>query len=661
MPAPKCESHQDARDGWCGQRTLQLQRVRSSGGAPTPWVRWSVAAACKVTKGSGGAWATWCAAGVGPLARRGAHECRAVAHRFPVCLRELKPPQITNTANVDLWRASVTVRLELSKSACVPPSMATISPPVSRKAVYGRAAVASSQPLATSAGLQILQSGGNAFDAAIAVGAMLAVTEPCSNGIGGDFIALCDNNDDVTAVLGTGAAPAAITASLFPQQPVPLDCVHTITVPGTIAAWVDVKHRFGCSKLTLSDCLQPAIRAAKHGFPVAETTAYYWKNNEECLRAAKNGTDLLVRDGVGAQHRAPKAGELFVNGALASVLEEIAERGRDAFYAGRVGDAIIKTIKELGGVMSERDLAAHETLVTKPICTTYRGRTVYEPPPPTHGVVALMCLNVLDKFDMRELGEHDAWHVMIEAVRLSFAQASKRIADPAHTSDCSAELLKASLCEQLRKRIDMSRRCEIEQGAQLPRGGTVQFSVIDSHGNAVSAVQSNYCNFGTGHVPEGCGFTLQNRGLNFSLNAGDANCIAGGKRSYHTIIPALAKLGGWKAAIGVMGSFMQPQAHVQVLHSLLDRDMDAQQALDRRRFRVTGAFSGVEKGMCDDAVLVEEGFSEEAKSELARRGHDVRVGGLAQFGKGHICVRSANGVVMAGADNRADGVALAMV
>ncbi|CAN8070710.1 unnamed protein product [Agarophyton chilense] len=539
--------------------------------------------------------------------------------------------------------------------------MAPTFPPITRKAVRGRAAVASSQPLATAAGLQLLQRGGNAFDAAIAVGAVLAVTEPCSNGVGGDFIALCDTGVHVTAVLGIGAAPAAITPDLFPPPPVPLDCVHTITVPGTVAAWIDVKERFGSVHVSLSDCLQPAIRAARHGFPLGETTAYYWHANEQILSRTSNGTDMLVKDAHTGQHRAPKTGELFVNAALACVLEQVAEHGRDAFYAGRVADAMVKTMSELGGVMTKQDLAAHKTQFAEPISTTYRGRTVYEPGAPTHGIVALMCFNILEHFNMGEMDEHDAWHAMIEAVRLSFASASGRIADPRYAEDCKTELLEADLCDALRKRIHMERRCDIEGGTALPKGGTVQFCVMDDKGNCVSAVQSNYCNFGTGHVAEGCGFTLQNRGLNFSQRAGERNSACGGKRPYHTIIPAVVKRGAWTAAVGVMGSFLQPQAHVQVVHSLVDKGFDAQQALDRCRFRVTGAFSAVEQGMGDDAVLVEQSFCETGREELRRRGHDVRVAAPSLFGKGHVCVRDERGLVTAGADNRADGVALAFV
>ncbi|PXF49951.1 putative gamma-glutamyltransferase YwrD [Gracilariopsis chorda] len=542
-----------------------------------------------------------------------------------------------------------------------PAASAPTPPPPTRKAVYGRAAVTSSQPLATAAGLQILARHGNAFDAAIATGAMLAVTEPCSNGIGGDLIALCDDNKSVTAVLGNGASPAALSASMLPEPPVPLDCPHTVTVPGTIAAWIDIKQRYGNPQISLLECLQPAIRAAREGFPVGKTTAFYWKLEEQFLNTTKNGTDLLLLDKSISKFRAPQEGEIFVNKPLARVLEDVGNKGRAAFYEGPVAQAMVDILTQLGAVMSMQDLACHQTVFTQPISTTYRGRTVYEPGPPTHGAIAIMCLNILDKYDLSALPEEDVYHLMIEAVRLSFSTAASHIADPAYFPECVNKFIQLSFGDQLRKRINMSERCVLEDTPSLPKGGTVQFSVIDADGNAVSAVQSNYCCFGTGIVPDGCGFSLQNRGLNFSLDPNSNNYVAGSKRSYHTIIPSLAKLGDWKAAVGVMGSFMQPQAHVQVLHALLDKGMDAQQALDRPRFRVTGCFSKVESGMDEDAVLVEDTFCEKVQADLVRRGHVVRLGKLQQFGKGHVCVRDQRGVVMAGADNRADGVAMAML
>lgn len=533
-----------------------------------------------------------------------------------------------------------------------------LQPAITRKPVYGKAAVSSSQPLASAAGLQALAQGGNAADAAIAMAAMLAVTEPCSNGLGGDLVALHHASDATTAVLGNGASPAALTSALYGVPPIPPASPHTVTVPGVVAAWLDVKSRFGSRNVTLAQLLDPAIRAAETGFPVAPTTAYYWQLAEPSLRDAVNADVYLVND-PGTGLRAPRAGEIFRNPHLASVLRDVVQRGRSAFYEGKVAAAIVSTLQSLGGVMSLQDLARHQTRFASPISTTYRDHVVYEVGAPTHGAVALMGLNILETFPLSS-EKADMCHVMIEALRLSFADAANYIADPSSSKDRTAELSSKEHCTKLAERIKLDTKCAVDGCGSLPAGGTVQFCVIDSEGTAMSVVQSNYQGFGTGHVPSGCGFTLQNRGLNFVADQKHVNCVGGGKRSYHTIMPGLMTGRETVVAFGVMGSFMQPQGHLQVVHGLVDRGLNSQQALDRPRFRVTGAFSGVESGMGVDAVLVERDVPESLREELRRRGHIVKEGRLADFGKGHICLRR-NGVVEAGADNRADGEALVFV
>lgn len=542
----------------------------------------------------------------------------------------------------------------------------TAPPPSKRKAVYGSAAISSSQPLASAAGLHILQIGGNAADAAVAVASTLAVTEPCSNGIGGDFIALHYKAADrsVTAILGNGASPAALTPHLFGTHPVHYSSPHTITVPGAVDAWLDTKSRFGAPHLSLHEILQPAISAADEGFFVGPVTAHYWGLAKDDLRRAHNGDTYLVRDQKTDVLRAPKTGERFRNPKLANVLRNIAEQGRDAFYADEVAERIVETVTSLGGVMTKQDLVDHCTVFADPISTEYRHIKVHEVGPPTHGAVALMALNIFNQYypnlpDHCSLDAEQA-HVMIEALRLSFADAAARIADPAVSKDMVFDLFTDEHCAKLKSQISAHTKCVIPEYPPLPKGGTVQFCVIDREGNAVSAVQSNYRGFGTCHVPSGCGFTLQNRGLNFSTVPGHPNYVEGGKKPYHTIIPGMLTCGEMVCAFGVMGSFMQPQGHIQMVHAMVDRGLDAQQALDCPRFRVTGGFSSVEEGMGEDAVLVEEGIEEEVREELRKKGHVVRVGRLEDFGRGHICVRGAGGVTAAGADNRADGVAVVL-
>lgn len=529
---------------------------------------------------------------------------------------------------------------------------------LSHPPLYGRAAVATSQPLATTAGLRTLLRGGNAADAAIAIAAALAVTEPCSNGPGGDAFALVytASNSRITAVHGNGAAPMNLRPALFSRVPGRAS-PHTITVPGAVALWVDLVKRYGSGEVSLREVLEPAIELAERGFVVGEVTARLWKLGEELLRNGMGGDTLLKMEG--GELRAPKAGEVFRNEELGNVLRRIATEGKDGFYKGETATAIVAVVRALGGVLTLEDLEAHCTEFREPIKTEFREYTVYEPGPPAHGIVALVALAVLNGFDT-EMSEEDATHVMVEAVRMAYEKASKCVADSRiHGEERVLELLGQDVVEEMRKRIDLGKKGSIDWGGQIAGGGTVQFCVVDGEGNAVSMVQSNYMGFGTGHVPKGTGFSLHNRGLNFAHGvSGHANAPSGGKKPYHTIIPALltkTESGELFAVLGLMGSFMQPQGHLQVIRGLVDCKLNSQQVLDRARFRVTGPFSGIEPGMGKDEILVEEEFDKEIVESLAKRGHVVGVGEREVFGRGQVIVVREGGVVEAGSDNRADG------
>lgn len=544
-----------------------------------------------------------------------------------------------------------------------------------RSPVYGRnGIVATSQPLATVAGLEILAKGGNAADAAVAAGAALNVTEPTSTGIGGDMFALYFSADTkrVTALNGSGRAPSALTLDRLKTDgfasSIPPFHAHTVTVPGACAGWFDLIQKHG--SLSMSEILAPAIRLASEGFPVAPITSYFWgRGVERQLKSALNGHELTI-DG-----RGPNAGEIFRNPGLAKTFETIARGGKEAYYQGEIAEAIINVINEAGGCMTMDDLASHTSTWEEPISVDYHGYRVYECPPNGQGITALIALNILEGFDLSSLESLsvEKMHLMIEAMRLAFADASWYVSDPKFSNIPIKELLSKEYANERRKLINtQSAIRNIERGVPVSSSDTVYLSVVDKFGNACSFINSNYMGFGTGIVPKGWGFTLQNRGYNFSLDPNHPNALAPRKRPYHTIIPAMvtraysraersangdeAQAGNETlfASYGVMGGFMQPQGHVQVLSALVDDGLNPQAALDRPRFCI-----GVEES--GGRVAIEEGMPDATFAGLEKMGHPVySVSGYerALFGRGQVILRDAEtGVLCAGSDPRADGYA----
>ncbi|HEX9117070.1 MAG TPA: gamma-glutamyltransferase family protein [Anaerolineae bacterium] len=529
-----------------------------------------------------------------------------------------------------------------------------------RSPVYGRRGmVAASQPLAVAAGLEILAAGGNAADAAVATAAALNVAEPTSTGLGGDCFALYYDaiTGRVSSLNGSGRSPAGLTlerlgregfsASLPPYHP------YTITTPGACAGWCDLIDRHG--SLSLAAILAPAIRLAEEGCPVSPVTAYFWARGvERQLSRSYNGRELTI-DG-----RAPRPGEIWRNPSLARTFRAIAEGGKVAFYQGQIAAAIAAAVQAAGGCLSEADLAGHTSAWPEPISTVYHGLRIWECPPNGQGLVALLALNLLAGFDLAALAPLSAarLHLMIEAVRVAFADAYRYVADPEQAPAPLAALLSPAYTAERRKLIDPGHaNLDPGFGRPLPGSDTVYFSVVDGRGNACSFINSNYMGFGTGIVPPGWGFSLQNRGHNFSLEPGRPNALAPGKRPYHTIIPALATCerdGSLYAAFGVMGGFMQPQGHVQVVVALAVDGSDPQAALDRPRFCL-------DDGPKESRVALEEGIPTAVMAELAGLGHPVApVSGPERslFGRGQIIVRDGAGVLCGGSDPRADGLAM---
>lgn len=537
-----------------------------------------------------------------------------------------------------------------------------------RSPVLGRGGmVAASQPLAAAAGVQVLAVGGNAADAAVATAAALNVTEPTSTGLGGDAFCLFYEaaTKRVYALNGSGRAPLALSLERLQKeglgQALPPYHPYTITVPGACAAWCDTVARFG--RLDMAQVLAPARRLAEEGFPVAPVTSFYWQRAAQGqLGKAVNGTELTI-DG-----RGPAAGELFRNPGLARTLARISEGGKRAFYEGPIAEAIVAVIGEAGGCMALEDLAGHTSTWEEPIHVRYRDLNIWECPPNGQGLAALLALNLLEGFDLAALPalSPQRLHLMIEALRLAFADAHHYVADPAFSPAPLAELLGQAYAAERRKLIDPRRAMpSVEHGRPPAVSDTVYFSVVDGEGNACSFINSNYMGFGTGIVPRGWGFSLQNRGHNFSLQAGHPNALAPGKRPYHTIIPAMATRAADDslfASFGVMGGFMQPQGHMQVAVALADDHLDPQAALDRPRLCLEAEGMLVHPGAVP--VALEEGIPVRTMAGLADLGHPVRpVSGLGRslFGRGQVIFRDAqSGVLWGGSDPRADGCALTL-
>eukprot|EP00048_Salpingoeca_helianthica_P017474 m.237394 g.237394 ORF g.237394 m.237394 type:complete len:553 (-) comp21101_c0_seq1:32-1690(-) len=542
-----------------------------------------------------------------------------------------------------------------------------------RSVVYSTlGSVASSQPIASDIGLRILQSGGNAVDAAVAMAAALNVTEPCSTGIGGDCFCLFYDakSQRVSGINGSGRAPAAlsldylrgagITSSALP----PLS-IHTVTVPGAAAGWVDSLATYGT--LPLAAVLQPAIELAERGFPVHPTAAHFWAAGAGLLQKPNNpGGSALLLSG-----RAPRAGDIMRNPDLAATFKLLARDGRDGFYTGRIAEAVVATVQDQGGLLTLDDLSGHQSTHDAPLCVPYRGCEVWELPPNGQGLTALLALNILEGIDVAALGHNSVayLHTLIEALRLAFADTRYHVADPAFNPAPLATLLSAEYAATRRACIAPDRAmADPATGCPGASSDTVYFTTVDRWGNACSFINSNYMGFGTGLVPPTTGFTLQNRGANFSLEAGHPNVLQGGKRPYHTIIPGmLTRAGRLEAAFGVMGGFMQPQGHVQVLVNMLDFGMNAQQALDAPRVCINPttpaqpasptspatpaleSWIGIEAGL-DHTVAALQALGHNARLVT---GHD-----RALFGRGQI-IRQINNfpVFEAGSDPRADGCA----
>ena len=518
-------------------------------------------------------------------------------------------------------------------------------------ALARRGMVATSQPLAAMTGLKTLMDGGNAADAAVAVAAMLNVVEPMSTGIGGDCFALVYHAEtrQVTALNSSGRAPAAFTlaeAQRLGLESVPSTGPLPVTVPGAVSGWEALLDRFGT--MSLSECLAPAIATAEDGFPVSERVSAGWH------RAVAN----LSRNSEAARVYlpAPKPGDIHRQPDLALTFRTIAQGGAKAFYHGALAERIAAYVQSQGGYLTSDDLAAHVATWDTPIRTTYRDVEVLEHPPNGQGLAALVALNIVEGYDLADMDYFDParWHIMIEAMRMGMADAARYVADPVASQVPVASLLSKSYAAWCRGLIQPNSALEILAPAQPEHRDTVYLTVVDGHGNAVSFINSLYQGFGSGLVVPGTGICLQNRGACFTLEPGHPNALAGGKRPYHTIIPAMAlRQGQLWLSFGVMGGFMQPQGHLQVLTNLMDYRLDPQKALDAPRFRVD------ERGGL--GVAIETGVPLRTRRALSAMGHDLQPEATFThtFGSGDIIARDPEtGVLWGASDPRKDGCAM---
>ncbi len=530
-----------------------------------------------------------------------------------------------------------------------------------RSPVLGRnGAVASSQPLASVVGHDILKRGGNAADAAVAMAAVLNVTEPVSTGIGGDvFVLFYDaEKSKVRGINASGRAPKKLNINFLEEKGIkdklPPFSPYTVTVPGAVAGWIDTIEKFGT--MTLKEVLSPAIELAEKGFPVSPITAYSWKRGEKQLKQWGKKSELLING------RSPHAGEIMKNPNLAKVFREIVEHGTAGFYEGWVAEKIVKTLEKFGGVLTLEDLKEHRNTYPEPISINYKGVNVYEIPPNGQGITALIGLNIIENFEITLYRHNSAQylHLLIETMRLAFADSRWYVTDPEFNNIPIEELLSKEYAKKRSELIDLEKAMiNVEKGSPTGSSDTVYFNVVDGEGNACSFINSNYMGFGTGLIPEGTGFTLQNRGANFVLQRDHPNMLEPRKRPYHTIIPGMATYADTEelwGPFGVMGGFMQPQGHLQVLLNMIDFRMDPQTALDKSRFCILDANT-------NGKVAIEEGISFNTLAELARKGHNiVPVTGYARsvFGRGQIIFNNRdNKVLWAGSDPRADGMAIA--
>ncbi|MGE0104174.1 MAG: gamma-glutamyltransferase [Blastocatellales bacterium] len=506
--------------------------------------------------------------------------------------------------------------------------------------------VATSQPLASATALRILQQGGNAIDAAVAAAAVLGVVEPMMVSAGGDLFAIVwhAGRKELKALNASGRSPRAISIDELKKKgftETPPDGIHAVTVPGAVDGWARLLERYGTMKL--DQVLQPAIEYAEKGFPVTDVIAHDWQVALDHRKNADFAKTFLPTG------RPPLPGEIASNRNLAATLRKIAAQGPDVFYRGEIAARIVEFARAQGGFHTLEDFAAHRSDWIDPISTTYKGHTLYELPPNTQGLVALQMLNILEGYDVKSLGHNTAayLHLLVEAKKQAFIDRGRHIADPAFYKAPLDQLTSKEYAAGLREKIDPEK--VRAGGSSGPTGGedTVYLTVVDKDRNAISLIQSIFSNFGSGLVAGDTGILLHNRGAGFSFDPSSPNRIEGGKRPFHTLVPAMVFRDGrpW-LSFGVMGGDMQAQGHVQVLLNMIEFGMDVQRAGEVPRFR-----------HFDRGLALESQIGADVRKALEARGHKL-VDSPGMFGGYQaIMIDPVTGALFGGSDPRKDGAA----
>ncbi|MCM3360922.1 gamma-glutamyltransferase family protein [Niallia sp. MER TA 168] len=521
--------------------------------------------------------------------------------------------------------------------------------PSQRNTVFAKKGmVATSQPLAAQAGLEILQKGGNAIDAAIATAAALTVVEPTSNGIGGDAFALVWVKDKLHGLNASGPAPNDISIDDLKAkgfEKMPTHGVIPVTVPGVPSAWAALAEKFG--KLPLKETLAPAIRLAEEGYPISPTLGKYWNLAYNRFKEIFQGEEYKPWfDTFAPNGKVPQIGEIWSSKGHAATLRSIAETNAESFYRGELADKISQFMEEHDGYLRKEDLARFYPEWVDPISVSYKGYDVWEIPPNGQGLVALMALNIAKGFDLTEKDSVDTYHKHIEAMKLAFTDGKAFITEEKEMPHTVSELLSEEYAA-LRREI-IGEHAVTPEPLSPPKGGTVYLAAADEEGNMISYIQSNYMGFGSGIVIPETGIGLQNRGHDFSLDPTHPNALKPGKRTYHTIIPGfLTKDNKPVGPFGVMGGYMQPQGHFQVITNTIDFHLNPQAALDAPRWQ----------WMEGKKILVEPHFPNYLAQALARRGHEIQTAtDYGHFGRGQIIWRDEEtGALIGGTESRTDG------